>query len=168
MKYLKKISDVAQKVCDEIGAFFILFIFISVILQVVVRKAGGSITWTDEAGRYGFILVIYFGCMTMARKGSYIRIDGVLEKMPLKGRVIAEVIINTIVIALTLVYMYAIFCAYKTAGDITFNIIRFIKMKHFYMVTEVAFAFVVLASVCRYDDILSMKKAEEKKGEITK
>ncbi len=65
------------------GLFVVLLFLLTmqIFLRYVVNK---SVSWSEEASRWFFIWVIYFGCMLAAKDEKHIRITLQLTKLPEK------------------------------------------------------------------------------------
>lgn len=68
-----------------IGMSFLIFI------QVVMRKMGHSLTWSEELARYLFIWLVYFSVSYTAKREKHIRIDAALMIFPTKIRPYVEI-----------------------------------------------------------------------------
>ena len=96
-----------MKFLDEhLEEFFIIplmFIMsIIIFIQVVMRKSGNSLTWSEELARYLFIWLIYFAVSYTARREKHIRIDAAIKLYPKAMRPFIDILSEIIVLAFTI------------------------------------------------------------------
>lgn len=69
-----------------------------VILAVVFRYAGSSLSWYDEIASIGLVWLTYYGSALAALRGSHIGVAGFVAAMPTKLRVAATIFAEAIVL----------------------------------------------------------------------
>jgi TRAP-type C4-dicarboxylate transport system permease small subunit len=69
-----------------------------VILAVVFRYTGSSLSWYDEIASIGLVWLTYYGSALAALKGSHIGVAGFVSAMPPKLRIAATLFAEVIVI----------------------------------------------------------------------
>ena len=71
--------------------FLMVALTVVVIVAVVYRKAGASLSWYDEVAAIQLAWVSYYGAALAALKRRHIGFDGVLLSIPMPGRMAAVV-----------------------------------------------------------------------------
>lgn len=168
MKIIKKIVNAVEKVCMELCVILLAFITIAVFLQVIIRKAGGSVTWVDESTRYAYVLLIILGTVVIARKGMHIRVTSFVDFLSPKIRKITETISYIFVAAMAGMFSYSCYFAGTKAGEVRFSIITAIKMSDFYYLCAFVLLIVVLMTLAHIYDILrgNIKFPDRRQKEI--
>lgn len=69
-----------------------------VMLAVVFRYAGSSLSWYDEIASIGLVWLTYYGSALAALKGSHIGVAGFVSAMPTKARIAATIFAEIVVI----------------------------------------------------------------------
>jgi len=69
-----------------------------VILAVVFRYTGSSLSWYDEIASIGLVWLTYYGSALAALKGSHIGVAGFVAAMPPKLRVAATLFAEAVVL----------------------------------------------------------------------
>ncbi len=69
-----------------------------VIIAVVYRKAGASLSWYDEVASVMLAWITYYGAALAALKRSHIGFDDVLLSLPIPARKVAVVIAEVLVL----------------------------------------------------------------------
>lgn len=69
-----------------------------VVVAVIYRKAGASLSWYDEVASVLLAWVTYYGAALAALKRSHIGFDDVLLALPAKARAVAMVIAEVLVL----------------------------------------------------------------------
>jgi TRAP-type C4-dicarboxylate transport system permease small subunit len=69
-----------------------------VVVAVVYRKAGASLSWYDEVASVLLVWITYYGAALAALKRSHIGVDNLLLTLPLPARKIAVVLAEFFVI----------------------------------------------------------------------
>ena len=157
MKEIKKIMDAVERICMEICVVLLVFITAAVFIQVIIRKAGGSVTWVDESTRYAYVLMILMGTIVIARKGIHIRVTSFVDFLPVKVRRTTETVSYLLVAAMAALFSYSCYFAGTKAGAVRFSIITAIKMSDFYYVCAFVSAVVVLMIVAHIYEIITGK-----------
>lgn len=84
---------------EEYAAGLIMAVLLVVLgLQVVTRVMGASLSWTEEAARYLFIYVIWFGASGAVRDRSHIGIAFLVNFLPPRLRLALALVTNALVL----------------------------------------------------------------------
>lgn len=134
MKTIKKIADIIDKIIEYIGTGIVLFIFVANVMQVVVRKMGGTLSWADEVSRHLMLLLIVFGAALGARKGTAIRVTVLLNRLPAKARKWVELVQYGIVFIFSVITTYSMYLGCIGLGNQTLNMLTSIKLSWIYWI----------------------------------
>lgn len=77
----------------------LMFSVALIFLQVIMRLAGHSLSWSEELARYLYIWQTWVGVSYAARNGSHLRITMVKDRLPEKGQKILELFVTLVWIA---------------------------------------------------------------------
>jgi TRAP-type C4-dicarboxylate transport system permease small subunit len=78
-----------------------------VIVAVIFRKAGASLSWYDEIASILLAWITYYGSALAALRRGHIGFDGVLLALPLKWRAVAVIIAEILVISFFAIMAWA-------------------------------------------------------------
>ncbi len=165
MKAVNRVADLIGKFCRYLTVALILFICVSILVQVVVRKAGGQISWVDEMTRYSFVLIVIFGSVNVVR-GGQITITSFLHMLPKSVLRLVDGLIHVLVTAFSGVLTYAYYFAIGSNEGVTFAIVRQISVSHFYAVVTFGMALVTLMAALHTVEIFNGTIQYTKKEEL--
>ncbi|GGD15649.1 C4-dicarboxylate ABC transporter [Pontibacillus chungwhensis BH030062] len=81
-------------------------VMVSVIfLQVVMRLAGNSLSWSEELGRYCFIWLVYIGISYGVKKQRHLKVDVMLLVLKDKGKLILSILSNLLFLVFAIIVM---------------------------------------------------------------
>ncbi len=83
---------------EKIAALLMAILLVVLGLQVVTRLLDASLSWTEEAARYLFVYIIYFGASGAIRDRSHISIAFLANLVPAPVRLAAALITNALVL----------------------------------------------------------------------
>ncbi len=148
MKVLNKISDIVEEAVLALSVVITLTVFVVTVLQVVVRKLGGSISWAEELSRHLVLILIFWGAAVGARRGDSIRVGVVIDHLGPKVRKWVEVAMYTVVLGLMCVVTYSMYLGITTnLGDQTLGIMTFIKLSWVYWIIFAALVMLDLNTI---------------------
>lgn len=149
-KKISNLIDLFEKICLEICCILLVFIFLSIVYQVIIRKLGYSVTWVDESTRYAMISLVFIGTVSIARRGTHIRIVSFIDMFPAHIRKITELLTYGLVTVVMLLFSYCCLYASHSVGDVRFSMLTFLNMKDFYLflfVTGLIISLMVLVHI---------------------
>jgi TRAP-type C4-dicarboxylate transport system permease small subunit len=92
----------AGRVLGELLTWIVIGLMVTlttvVVVAVVYRKAGASLSWYDEVASILLAWITYYGAALAALKRSHIGVDSLLLLMPLQWRRIAVIVAEILVI----------------------------------------------------------------------
>lgn len=79
---MKKTHDVLVRLVEYILTLLMLAMFLLVVIAVIFRKAGHSISWYDEFAGYILVWVTFWGSVVALEKKRHIGFETVIELLP--------------------------------------------------------------------------------------
>lgn len=71
---------------EEIVIVAMFAVMVAVIfVQVIMRKCGNSLTWSEELGKFLFVWITWLGISLGERKGEHIKITMLTDRLPFPG-----------------------------------------------------------------------------------
>ena len=86
------------------GVLFVLMCAL-VLAQIVARKLGDPLVWSEELARYIFIWVAFLGLVIAARRGSHISIRLIYDRLGTRARSTLGIVIECATIVLALIFL---------------------------------------------------------------
>lgn len=96
---MKKVHDVVLRLIEYVVILLMVAMFLLVVVAVIFRKAGHSISWYDEFAGYILVWVTFWGAVVALERKRHIGFETLVELMP----------INIQKMVMTLVYLLLIF-----------------------------------------------------------
>lgn len=106
---MKKALDVLERVIEYI-MIVLMFAFTALILVQVVSRYifNNTVTWSEQAGRYLFIWMVFLGLPILYRHGEHVGFTMVVEKLPRKTQDVIAIAIHILVL------VFAVFFAVQS------------------------------------------------------
>lgn len=82
--YLRKFIDFSFRILEWLSIFSMVTFVILIFVQVVTRRLGISVPWTDELARYVLIYATFIGTALATKRGLHLGVDYFVNKMPRK------------------------------------------------------------------------------------
>jgi TRAP-type C4-dicarboxylate transport system permease small subunit len=105
-----KITKITDKILKYIIITFsismVLIIFAQVVTRYVLRV---PLSWSEELSRYLFIWVIFLGTAVAVGNKSHIIIDFIIRYLPVRFKVLGDLIVNIIVAVYLAIIIYSSF-----------------------------------------------------------
>lgn len=130
----------------EVAAGFLLFVLVAVgAIQVGSRYTGVLfVPWTEELGRLLFVWVVWIGAAAAFVRGSHIRFDFILQRLPVRLRVYGDVFVQVGVAIFLLVlvrYGFEVAQAQASSSFLTLNL----SVRYTYLSSVVGAALMLFA-----------------------
>ena len=103
-EYDLKILKILDAVEERLGGFFLVFLFLIVLLQILARGVGWNIVWTEESSRFLFIWIIFLGVSAGIKYDTHIGTNIFVNLLP-KGMYKTAAVIKDILFFLFVCYM---------------------------------------------------------------
>lgn len=95
MTSLVKVLEKSQII---IGSVALVIFFIAIIIQIITRYIGISVTWTEEVANYSFIWAIFMGAAVMLNQREHFAFDSLINNISESKRIFLTRIIDIILI----------------------------------------------------------------------
>ncbi|GAK57861.1 tripartite ATP-independent periplasmic transporter, DctQ component [Candidatus Vecturithrix granuli] len=96
---LVKLTSVLETVVNIIAIIFFSLIFSIMLLQIFFRYVLSSpLVWTEELCRYLFIWICFLGWTIALKRGSHIRINFVIDRIPWRFRKILLILFQVLIL----------------------------------------------------------------------
>lgn len=100
------LSRLSQLSClFTIVSMFALMVII-IFVQVIMRKAGNSLSWSEELGKFLFVWISWMGISLGQREGEHIKITMLTDRLPFRLAQIVNIISDIVVIIICAVIFY--------------------------------------------------------------
>jgi len=100
---------------EWVAAFGMFLMLVLVCVEITKRQFfNSSFLWSEEVARYLMIWSIYFGASAAVASGSHLRIDMLINLVPIRARRLLDIFAQFWVFAFSLAITYA---GYKYVGD---------------------------------------------------
>lgn len=100
---LQKLNNLIENIIFIMYAALVLIGGAQVFNRFVLSK---PLTWSQEVSKILFFYIIFLGAALALRKGSFVIVDFIYEKIPQKLRTIFDTIINFLIIAFLITIIY--------------------------------------------------------------
>ncbi len=163
-------TSTLRKIWDNLELYFLLpslmFSVGLIFLQVVMRRLGHSLTWSEELARYLYIWQTWIGISYAARNGTHLRITMVKDKLPALGQKILELFVTLVWVGFAVFVIFQGMTAVSTIASFGQRSSALqIPMQFCYMAIPVG---MVLMSIRLIEHTIKgfLKKDKEEKGEV--
>jgi TRAP-type C4-dicarboxylate transport system permease small subunit len=95
---LARLRSAFERLLESFLIFLMVALTVVVVVAVVYRKAGASLSWYDEVASIMLAWITYYGAALAALKRVHIGFDGVLRAMPRGWRMACVVLAEICVI----------------------------------------------------------------------
>jgi len=96
---LARASQVLERLLEIVVIFLIIAMTTIVVVAVIYRKAGASLSWYDEIASITLAWLTYYGACLAALKRAHIGFDGVVRAVPPAWRLAIVIVSESCVIA---------------------------------------------------------------------
>ncbi len=115
---MRAIARLLGEILTWVVVGLMIILTVVVVVGVIYRKLGNSLSWYDEVASILLVWITYYGAALAALKRSHIGFDDVLRALPLALRKLAVVVAEVLVIAFFAMLAWAGFRVLQVlAGD---------------------------------------------------
>lgn len=166
---LDKIFSRLEKMLNILLATMFLWMFLIVMLQVITRYiAFITLPWTEELTRLAFVYIIALGAPLAIKYDDYAKVDLLVELLPLKSRLLLELIVSILILLFALYMSYVSWDLIKLGTRLKSVYLR-IPMYFAYFSIPLCFVLTTVASVFkvyeRANDYLEPQRVIDRKLE---
>lgn len=98
MSRIDRIAKALERFLNVVVILLMISLTVIVVVAVIYRKAGASLTWYDEVASILLAWLTYWGAALAALKRGHIGFDGLVRVMPIPWRLTAVVVAEICVI----------------------------------------------------------------------
>ncbi len=161
MKTLQKLLHLFEKIILNISMVLLSMIPLLVFFQVIMRRLGISVMWTEEMARYAYVGFVFLAFSVVTLHGKHIKIDMVFDKFPPTLRRYIDVSYHLLATAFMIICVYSMTLNLTTARRVVTVTVPWLKLNHLYMVVVIGMAFTVLTSIIRTLQLVLNKLPDE-------
>lgn len=104
---MKNAIAMLQKIQIAIGGFFLCVFLITVMIQIICRYLGISVTWTQDASMYAFIWAVFMGAGAMVYEKRHFAFTSVSDMLKnQKAKSVLSIIITLIMLFFAVLMVY--------------------------------------------------------------
>ena len=104
---MKNAIAMLQKIQIAVGGFFLCVFLVTVVIQIVCRYMGISVTWTQDVSMYAFIWAVFMGAGAMVyekRHFAFTSVSDMLKNQSAKS--VLNIIITLIMLLFAVLMVY--------------------------------------------------------------
>lgn len=104
---MKKAIEMLQKIQIAVGGFFLCVFLITVVIQIICRYLGISVTWTQDVSMYAFIWAVFMGAGAMVyekRHFAFTSVSDMLKNQKAKSTLNIIIYLIMLIFAVLMVY----------------------------------------------------------------
>ena len=98
-RFFSILNHIEEVIIVSMFALMVIIIFV----QVIMRKAGNSLSWSEELGKFLFVWISWMGISLGQREGEHIKIT---DRLPFRLAQIVNIISDIVVIIICAVIFY--------------------------------------------------------------
>ena len=98
-RFFSILNHIEEVIIVSMFALMVIIIFV----QVIMRKAGNSLSWSEELGKFLFVWISWMGISLGQREGEHIKITMLTDRLPFR---LAHIISDIVVIIICAVIFY--------------------------------------------------------------
>jgi len=104
---LKAARALFERLLEAMVVFLMISLAVVVVLGVIYRWSGASLSWYDEVAAVQLAWLTYYGAALAAMKRAHIGVPGVLAAMPSRYRVPLVLVAESVIIGFFLVLAWS-------------------------------------------------------------
>lgn len=161
-KKINKAFDRLLSVTDVIASCMLVMIVIFILLQIIFRTFSLNIQWTEEASRYSFIGMVFFGSVSAVRHGAHIAITTLVDMLPLSIRRWVDVLVHLMIMAMSGILAYSTLILSRSAQGVTSSVMRWFQMNYLYIPVGILCVLMFAAALLRILELITDKDILER------
>ena len=92
-RFFSILNHIEEVIIVSMFALMVIIIFV----QVIMRKAGNSLSWSEELGKFLFVWISWMGISLGQREGEHIKITMLTDRLPFRLAQIVNIISDIVV-----------------------------------------------------------------------
>lgn len=143
------------RVTDLLAGVLLLLIVVFILLQILFRTFSLNIQWTEEASRYSFIGLVFFGGVSAVRRCGHIAITTLVEMLPLSLRRVTELLSQLLIMATAAILAYSTLILTRSASGIRSSVIQWFHMNYLYVPVGILCVLMFAAALLRALEVVT-------------
>jgi len=146
---MKKILKFIDEHFEEyLMGFFLIGISCIMMIQVIMRLIGSSLSWAEELCRYFYVWSVFLSISFSIKKGIVLRVDLLVSKLNAKLQKVVEIMLNIISIA---VFTFLAYYAARTVAGVKMSLqtspAMELPMYIIYLIIPISFCLVAIRCI---------------------
>ena len=137
------------RVTDLLAGVMLIMIVIFILLQILFRRFNLNIQWTEEASRYSFVGMVFFGGVSAVRHCGHIAITTLVEMLPIPVRRVTEIISQLLIMAAAGILAYSTLILTRSASGIRSSVLQWFHMNYLYVPVGILCVLMFAAALLR-------------------
>ena len=137
------------RVTDLLAGVMLIMIVIFILLQILFRRFNLNIQWTEEASRYSFVGLVFFGGVSAVRHCGHIAITTLVEMLPIPVRRVTEIISQLLIMAAAGILAYSTLILTRSASGIRSSVLQWFHMNYLYVPVGILCVLMFAAALLR-------------------
>lgn len=137
------------RVTDLLAGVLLIMIVIFILLQILFRRFSLNIQWTEEASRYSFVGLVFFGGVSAVRHCGHIAITTLVEMLPVPVRRVTEIMSQLLIMAAASVLAYSTLILTRSASGIRSSVLQWFHMNYLYVPVGILCVLMFVAALLR-------------------
>jgi len=104
-KIIKNTSDVIEKITSYICAFLVFLMFFIVLLQIMNRIFGITVSWTEEISRFLLVWIGMLAASIALKRGGHVGVSFVLNHFSKYFRLVINIIIGIAILVFLVFFL---------------------------------------------------------------
>ncbi|PTM56594.1 TRAP transporter small permease [Desmospora activa] len=138
-----KAVKVLDRTLETITAVLFIALIAVICIQILSRYFPYTAVWTEELSRYLFIYAVVFAAPLGIRKGEFIKVEVLFNRLPAKRRAVYEGVIYSVITLLCGVILVQSFSFYQLGIGFSSSTLH-VEMSTFYASMVILFLFLVV------------------------
>ena len=150
------------RVTDLLAGVMLIMIVIFILLQILFRRFSLNIQWTEEASRYSFVGMVFFGGVSAVRHCGHIAITTLVEMLPIPVRRVTEIISQLLIMAAAGILAYSTLILTRSASGIRSSVLQWFHMNYLYVPVGILCVLMFAAALLRALELAADKTVLER------
>ncbi|HBR01086.1 MAG TPA: hypothetical protein DD738_00565 [Ruminiclostridium sp.] len=168
---MKKVRELYERIITHFGAIMMLAIALIICLQIVVRRIGITVSWTEEIARYAFVVLCFMVWPVVILRGGDIVVSVVFDLFPKKFRRIALGVMHILMSFCLGLVLYSILRNIAVSGKVGLVSLRWLKLSYIYYFVVIGLISAIIANFTRAFEVITgrvevLTDAEKSMAEI--
>lgn len=167
-KKIEKAFGYVVRITDLVASVMLIVIVCSILHQIIFRHLSMNVRWTEEAARYSFVALVFFGGVGAVCKTEHIAITTLVDYLPLPVRRYFDIFIHLMMALMSGILSYSTLVLTRSAKGIMASSMLWFKMNYLYVPVGIVCVAMTAAALVRCvllitDKTLLQREQDEKR-----